>query len=210
MREDWRYDESGEWLHAKINDWIYIGADIFQKDFSKIGKTTVGLDIRHTSSQSPGYFIYAAYNIKSGNVHAIESELLRYLEFMLPGQRLPHFSTGSISECFWTNPNYMVGLVENFIEQNYGPSVTYENAQGGAMSRYQCPGNIYNRYDPRFNYIWPVNRSSIEVPNLSMSASQYVTGNQVEYEIDLGDGYYFDHDTCTQRYRDPYSGLEDD
>lgn len=203
MREDWHYDESGDWLHAKNDNWIYVGADIYQRDFSKVGKTTVGLNTRHTSSQSPGYFIYTAYNIRSDNVHDIETHLLRHLESMLSDQRVAHFSTSSKSECFWVNPYYMVRLVEDFIASHYGSSVTYENVQCGGMSRYQCPNEIYNLYDLRRNFIWPIDPSAMPVASLRMSYDQYHTGNQVEHEIDLGDGHYFDCDTGREMYRDP-------
>ncbi|WP_296208731.1 hypothetical protein [Psychrobacter sp. UBA3480] len=206
MRAEWYDEESGEWFHTISNNWIYIGADIYQRDYSKIGKTTVGPNIRHTSSQGPGFYIYTAYNIMNGDVSIIEKAILNYLDSMLPHPRASHVSTGSISECFWVNPYHVVGLVEHFIETNYPSSVTYESVQCGAMSRYQCPDNIYNRYNPRFNYIWPTDRSSIDVPNLNMSASQYFTGNQVEYETCLedvdGGSIFLDHDTGMEMYRD--------
>lgn len=204
MREDLFYDEGDEWLHARSNNWIYIGADINQKDFSKIGKTTVGLNTRHTSSQCPGYFIYTAYNIITDDVHAIEASLLSYLESMPTNIRATHFSTPNKTECFWTNPNTMAYLVEEFITDNYGLSVTYENVHFSGVSRYQCPHEIYNLYDLKNTTAWINDPSAMPVTSLNISGDQYRTGNQVEYETDLGDGLYLDHDTGLERYRDPH------
>lgn len=168
------------------NDWIYIGGDIYNKIWSKVGKTTNGLNTRHRSPQNPGYFIYAAFNIIRGNVHEIEKKLLVYLDSEPGLERLVHFSTGNLSECFRLNPDQMTFLVEDFIGRNYGSCVTYENSLHGDMSRYQCRDDIRRYYDDR-----PQSSSSIPQPN-TLKSSNYFTGNQEVYEIDLGDGYYLD------------------
>ncbi|HIF9180789.1 TPA: hypothetical protein ACX6QL_001841 [Photobacterium damselae] len=166
------------------NDWIYIGGDIYNRIWSKVGKTTNGLNTRHRSSQNPGYFIYVAFNIIRGNVHEIESNLLKYLESE-GFERIVHFSTGNKSECFWQNPDYMEGIVEDFIERNYGSCVSYENSLHGYMSRYQC------RDDIRRFYVDETHPPSKTQPN-TLNQSSYFTGNQEIYEIDLGDGHYLD------------------
>lgn len=185
-------------------NWIYIGADIYNTNFSKVGKTTLGPHTRHTSSQSPGYFIYTAFNIVNSelfckcDVHSIEKELLSYLTFDCKLVRLPHISTGTQSECFALNPDEMTGLVESFIEESFGSCVTYENSLHGWMSRYQCDKQIvrfYQQSEPSL--------SSFKIPSsLDRKASSYFTGNQEEYTIPLGGGYYLDLSTGIQRHID--------
>jgi hypothetical protein len=171
----------------ETNDWIYIGGDIYNRIWSKVGKTTNGLNTRHRSSQNPGYFIYTAFNIIRGNVHEIELSLLEYLDAEPDLERLIHFSTGNLSECFRLNPEQMTFLVEGFIENNYGSCVTYENSLHGGMSRYQCRDDIRRYYiDAK-----PQSFSSIPQSN-TLKSSNYFTGNQEVYEIDLGDGHYLD------------------
>jgi len=171
----------------ETNDWIYIGGDIYNREWSKVGKTANGLNTRHRSSQNPGYFIYAAFNIIRGNVHEIEKKLLDYISAQPNLDRFVHFSTGNLSECFRLNPEQMTFLVEEFIERNYGSCVTYENSLHGYMSRYQCRDDIRRYYDDAKS------QSLSYIPQSNtLNSSNYFTGNQEEYEIDLGDGHYLD------------------
>lgn len=181
----------------ETNDWIYIGGDIYNRIWSKIGKTTNGLDTRHRSSQNPGYFIFTAFNIIRGNVHEIESNLLSYLDVQPGLERLIHFSTGNLSECFRLNPAQMTYLVEGFIGHRYGSCVTYENSLHGGMSRYECRPDICRYYDDsRYQPINPVPQ-----PN-TLNSSNYFSGNQEEYEIDLGGGHYLDVASCMIKHVD--------
>lgn len=198
-----------------MNDnWIYIGADINDHHWSKVGKTTRGLHTRHISSQNPGYFIYTAYNLVNGNVHEIERNLLNYLEFEEGVERQYHFSTGSKSECFLINPLEMSWLVESFIERHYSSCVAYETLYDG-ISRYQCPSQTFWIFDPEFkNYqesdlpSWCDQDIAPTSDNLNLSYNQYFTGNQVEYETDLGNGYFIDHETGMEGYRDEDGNID--
>lgn len=171
----------------ETNDWIYIGGDICNRSWSKVGKTTNGLDTRHRSTQNPGYFIYTAFNLILGNVHEIESTLLAHLSAMPNITRLTHFSTGNLSECFQLNPKEITSLVEMFFENNYGSCFTYENHTHGGISRYQCRDEIRRYYDGSKN-----NPCTSTPHSSSLSASDYFTGNQEKYEVDLGGGYFID------------------
>lgn len=177
-----------------FNNWIYIGADIYDFNFSKVGKTTKGLDTRHTSTHRPGYFIYTAFNILNRNfcncdVHLIEKDLLNYLVNEASLRRIPHASTGSSSECFFENPDFITGLVESYIERNYGSCVTYENQLHGWMSRYQCDEHTIRRFKNPKNS----NYYGSPPPAFNLKKDDYFTGNQEEYTTNLGDGYYLDH-----------------
>lgn len=171
----------------ETNDWIYIGGDIYNRIWSKVGKTTNGLDTRHRSSQNPGYFMFTAFNIIRGSVHEIESNLLRHLDVQPDLGRLIHFSTGNLSECFRLNPAQMTYLVEDFISNNYGSCVNYVNSSHGGMSRYECRADICRYYDDsKHQLIYPIPQSN------TLNSSNYFAGNQEKYEIDLGGGHYFD------------------
>lgn len=194
------------------DNWIYVGADINNHQWSKIGKTTIGLHTRHTSSQNPGYFIYTAYNIIDGNVHTIEEHLLSFIESQQGVVRLSHISTGSKSECFILNPFIMSELVECFIENTYPSSVYYESLVNG-LSRYQCDESVYRSFDPDFNPILDLSDWCDEPPeslpnNFNLSKDNYFSGNKVEYEADLGDGFFVDFETGMQGYRDEDGNVE--
>jgi hypothetical protein len=190
---------------CETGDWIYIGGDIYNRIWSKVGKTTNGLNTRHRSPQNPGYFIYAAFNIIRGNVHEIESKLLKHLEDEHDLTRRVHFSTGNPSECFLLNPEQMTYLVERFIENNYGSCVTYENSLHGDMSRYQCRDDIRLFYDDDRH------QSFSGVPQSgSLNGSSYFTGNQEIYEIDLGDGHYLDVASGMTKHEEDEEDVEDD
>lgn len=183
-----------------MNDnWIYVGADIHDHGWSKVGKTTVGLHTRHTSSQRPGYFIFTGYKIISGDVHTIESNLLDYLENLYIFERQQHFSTGNKSECFRLNPFEMSELVESFIEKYYLSSVYFEILTN-SISRYQCDDWVYRLFTPNLASTldspdWCIQPQIPAPNNLNLSRGNYFTGNKVEFETDLGGGRFVDHET---------------
>lgn len=193
MHDEWKFNLP----NGHANDWLYIGADIYSYQWSKIGKTTCGLDSRHTSSQRPGYFIYAAYNIRKGMVHKLEKELLLYLDSRKNITREIHFSTGNDSECFIINPAHMVDIVESFIHSNYSSFVTYENWDQGQMSRYEC--EVFDIYSQELRD-QPQQLPILPFDNLGMSKELYFTGNTMVYETDLGGGVYHCHITNRQRH----------
>lgn len=179
-------------------NWIYVGGDINEVRTCKVGKTTKNLIDRHRSPQNTGFFIYAAFQIVRGNVHEIEAELLDHIEHFLGYEPLRHFSTSGVSECFAENPDFMTGLVEDFIERNYPSSVQYENELHGYMSRYQCDGDIsyyIQNYHPNFN---PISQPQPR----TLTRADYRTGNREVYEADLGGGIYLDLVSGRQISRD--------
>lgn len=180
------------------NNWIYIGGDISNLHWSKVGKTTNGLNTRHTSSQNPDYFIYAAFQIIRGSVHEIELKLLKHIESKHGLKRISHFSTGNPSECFYLNPDEMTYLVEQFIQNEFGSCVTYENCLHGEMSRYQCNDDIRRNFQDDGT---PKPTPFMSKPS-SLGRGSYFTGNQETYEIDLGDGHYLDVASGREMYRD--------
>lgn len=194
-KESYAVDES--------NNWIYIGADKFNLNFSKVGKTTKGLESRHIATQSPVFFIYTAFNIMNRgfcncDVGQIEKELLSYLVHECNFIRIPHFSSGSESECFFDNPDLVTGAVENFIERRYPSCVTYENSLHGWMSRFQCERDIMRLYQQPNGSI----NTSVLPTSLNRTRQSYFTGNQEEYTVDLGGGFYIDVSTGLTKHVD--------
>lgn len=167
-------------------NWIYVGGDINKVGECKVGKTTRNLIDRHRSPQNTGFFIYAAFQIVSGNVHEIESKLLDHIQNFHGYQALRHFSTSGISECFAENPDAMTGIVEDFIERYYGSSVQYENELHGYMSRYRCDSDI-SHYIQNFH---PILNPIPQPQSRTLTRADYRTGNQEVYEVDLGCGIY--------------------
>ncbi|PLT22447.1 hypothetical protein [Psychrobacter sp. MES7-P7E] len=162
------------------DDWIYIGADIYRYEWSKIGKTTRGLNTRHTSSQNPGYFIYTAYNIVRGDVHEIETKLLNRVESIFSDRRLLHFSTGSKSECFFLNPNEITYVVEDFIEEQYSSCVFYEDLPHTPISRYQCDPHVYRMFE-KSNTSFGLGQNSTHLFNDNMG---YGVGQNIDPSLD--------------------------
>lgn len=164
----------------KFRQWIYIGYDISYK-FSKVGKTTVGLEIRHVSPQNPNFIIYKAYWIPDSYcVHQIERNLLFELDEKIGYLRIFHQSTGSKSECFDVNPREMENLVEEFLKRHYRECLFY-NSIYGDYSSYQYPGNIDNL------------RPQVGVcNNRKITRKDYFPDNTRPDQIDLGSGYVLD------------------
>lgn len=193
------YDDDNDDLDEMFDNgnWIYIGCDVEKFEWSKVGKTTNELHTRHRSSQNPSYCIYTAFNIVRGNVHEIEEKLLHHLEYQCGLERIAHQSTGNASECFRLNPDQMTGLVEQFIEEKFGSSVTYENSLHGEMSRYRCDDDI-------FRYFQTSSNSRLQPLTLqprSLGKGSYFSGNKEIYEIDLGDDHYIDASSGLIRHR---------
>ena len=195
-------------LNEPSSNWIYVGGDVNRLDWSKVGMTTNGLETRHRSSQNPGYFIYAAFNIIRGDVRVIEKALLKYLVQECRLRREVHFSTGSESECFLIGPDEMMGIVEGFIESRHGSSVTYENSTHGDMSRYLCDADIRRKFQ-RQDF-----SSRLESRELGLGG--YFTGNKEVYEVDLGGGIYQDlssgeiRDRADEEDEDEYENKNED
>lgn len=195
------------------DNWIYVGADIHDHNWSKVGKTTRGLHTRHTSSQRPGYFIFTAYNIIWGNVHEIESHLLDLISNEDNIIRQVHYSTGSESECFSMNPINISGLVEYFIERYYPGCVYFDNLTD-SLSRYQCVENVYKNFDRKFTQPADLNDwfnlpDAPPIPdNLNLTKRKYFTGNQVKREEDLGHGYFLDYESGREGFRHEDGSVE--
>lgn len=160
--------------------WIYVGADINDKNWSKVGKTKNKLSTRSTSSQNPRYVIYFAFQIKHGSIHEIEEHLLSELETEYEG--IDHFSTGEKSECFVCNPDDMKNYLMWFIENYYPSSVYYANGTHGGPIHYRCDREL-ERYFTEPNRKLPKTASKAS-RNFSAGNNEYDDFNEDDEEFD--------------------------
>lgn len=89
--------------------WLYLGADISNPDWVKIGITAGDLRSRSYSSANPNFFIFCAFQFK----HNVTLEEMRKVEMDMhdkfdqdfikefgSSKRLHHFESGRPSECY--------------------------------------------------------------------------------------------------------------
>ncbi|KQW88165.1 hypothetical protein ASC84_12360 [Acinetobacter sp. Root1280] len=118
---DWYYEDTGRdyKLQHQINDirnnfesisnWLYLGADANDQSFVKIGITTGDLRSRSYSSARPTYYLFCAfkfkYNLSRLEMESVEGDILTRMENIYCNRpnhanRLNHFESGRVSECF--------------------------------------------------------------------------------------------------------------
>lgn len=108
--------------------WLYIGADVKNNEFAKIGLTMGDLTTRSSSSGNPNYYIFCAFkckhNITKAQLEKIERDTLEYLDSVFTNpdgstKRELHAESGRISECF-----YNIDFIKFFNTSHY---YLYEN-----------------------------------------------------------------------------------
>lgn len=119
---DW-YDEYSERdykLEQLIHDsrqnfesttkWLYLGADIIDPYFAKIGITTGDLASRSYSSARPTFYLFCAfkfdYRVSVEEIKRVENDLLHrldeyYCDEYGRSKRLTHYESGKLSECYY-------------------------------------------------------------------------------------------------------------
>ncbi|HCD4537500.1 TPA: hypothetical protein NBQ86_002512, partial [Enterobacter hormaechei] len=79
------------WLHERnkkdfesLTKWLYLGADIKDSGFAKVGLTMDDLSSRSYSSANPNYYLFCAFKCRDDltktEVEKIERSTLEYLE----------------------------------------------------------------------------------------------------------------------------------
>lgn len=90
--------------------WLYLGADILDANFAKIGMTWGDLTSRSYSSSRPSYYLFCAfkfkYNISIDEVKRVENAVLSRIDEWHRNQdgsskRMVHYESGRPSECFY-------------------------------------------------------------------------------------------------------------
>lgn len=93
-----------------VDKWLYVGADIKNEGFAKIGITTGNLQSRSYSSANPNYYIFCAFkcihDISKKELKSIEEMVLSILDRKFTNEhgvtkRVRHFESNAMSECFY-------------------------------------------------------------------------------------------------------------
>ncbi|MBR7681738.1 MULTISPECIES: hypothetical protein [Acinetobacter calcoaceticus/baumannii complex] len=92
-----------------VNKWLYLGADITNHSWAKIGITTGDLRSRSYSSANPNYYIFCAfqfkYNVTIDEMRKVEVDMLNmfdqdFLQMYGDSRRLKHYESKTLSECY--------------------------------------------------------------------------------------------------------------
>ncbi|WP_139432287.1 hypothetical protein [Aeromonas dhakensis] len=106
-----------------INGWLYLGANVEDSTFAKVGFTMGDLTTRSSSAASPKYYIFCAFkcrsNIKEEELKNIEKSAFKYLDGIFINhagvtRRALHTESGQISECY-----YDIDFMRFFKELHY-------------------------------------------------------------------------------------------
>lgn len=92
-----------------VNKWMYLGADITNPFWAKIGITAGDLRSRSYSSANPNYFIFCAfqfrYNITYDEMRKVEMDMHNMFDnefrhMYRNSRRLRHYESRRLSECY--------------------------------------------------------------------------------------------------------------
>ncbi len=90
--------------------WLYVGADIREKNYAKIGITTGDLQSRSYSSARPTYYLFcgfkALHETSREKLERIEKSVLFKLDtdYRFGSYRVRHTESGELSECYYGAP----------------------------------------------------------------------------------------------------------
>lgn len=102
--------ERSERDFESVTGWLYLGADIVDKTFAKVGYTLGDLTARSSSSSNPNYYIFCAFkcvhDITKARIREIEQAALNYLDSLFCDSvgitnRRFHAESGVLSECYY-------------------------------------------------------------------------------------------------------------
>jgi len=93
-----------------VDKWLYLGADISNPNWAKLGITLGDLRSRSYSSANPNYYIFCAFkfkhNVTKEQVMFVEEQLLNKFDLIFQdaygnSARLRHYESQQLSECYW-------------------------------------------------------------------------------------------------------------
>ncbi|QIL84332.1 hypothetical protein G7047_30400 (plasmid) [Diaphorobacter sp. HDW4A] len=144
MERDKRNFESTE-------NWIYLGADIRDIFYSKVGITTGNLQSRSYSSAMPNYYLFCAFKAEiptsKARLELVENDILANLDNQFGQQfRMCHAESGTLSECYYgVEFKYIFQAVHQIIYYRHPNAFTRilcEDDYGNAIgSRVRCEFN---------------------------------------------------------------------
>lgn len=124
------------------NKWLYLGRQLRNRNFAKIGITTGNLSTRSYSSECPDYHLFCAFkflwDIPEYKMREIEDSILyaferKYTYDNKRTKRMCHYESGALSECFQD-----INFIEFFADlhseiynqyRNYFVIVGFENEE---------------------------------------------------------------------------------
>ncbi|MEQ9852085.1 hypothetical protein ABRP57_06620 [Pectobacterium aroidearum] len=165
LKLDPNADYKAAWLHERnkrnfesLTKWLYLGADIKDDGFAKVGLTMKDLVSRSYSSANPNYYLFCAFkcrdDITTAEIQSIELGAVEYLDSMFSNKdgtsnRARHAESGRLSECFY-NINFMdffIGYHDYLYDEYRSDFIVsgFENDFGGDEGEFlDC------EFNPRF------------------------------------------------------------
>lgn len=126
-----------------IHNWLYLGADVRDGGFAKVGMTMDDLGSRSSNSGRPSFYIFCAFkcrsNISRSKLEYIEDSAFNYLDqiFVNPDgstKRELHAESGRLSECYYgiNFMDFFIALHDYLYDHFYDCFSTtgYENEVG--------------------------------------------------------------------------------
>lgn len=149
----WSYEDDHEiklMMHNTMQDitstdkWLYLGADITNSNWAKIGITSGNLSSRSYSSANPNYYIFCAFqfkhNVTKEQMRIVEKQLLykfdqTFIDLQGNSLRLRHYESKNLSECYYPiNFIYLLDILHSELYHNHSCNFItheYENDFGG-------------------------------------------------------------------------------
>jgi len=96
--------------YESLEKWVYLGADIRNPSYAKIGITMGDMRSRSYSSANPGFYLFCAFQCQESTTESqlreIEISALSYLDCMFTHnngltKRVRHYESGRMSECYY-------------------------------------------------------------------------------------------------------------
>lgn len=125
------------------NIWFYVGADITNHGFAKVGITMGDLRSRSYSSANPNYFLFCAFQCDQCTtrleLESIEHAALNYLDAMFCWdngltKRARHVESQRLSECYYhINFEEFFACLHDYLLDNHGryfQTADFENDEG--------------------------------------------------------------------------------
>ncbi|MGV0087535.1 hypothetical protein EEAAV_27265 (plasmid) [Rahnella aceris] len=146
--------------------WLYLGADVRNHAYAKVGMTMGDLTSRSYSSAKPGFYLFCAFQCEQSTTKSqleeIESNALHFLDSVFTWdngstKRVCHFESGRISECY-----YDIDFIDffqclhNYLYDNYGRyfNLTGLESNGDIVGDYlDCEFNRHLSWEDKKCYI---------------------------------------------------------
>lgn len=105
--------------------WFYIGAELGNPSFAKVGITMGDMSSRSSYSGNPRFYLFCGFQCKHDTtqpqLRKIERDVLSYLDEMYPDKRARHHESQRLSECFYDiDFEEFFFLTHQYLRDHYG------------------------------------------------------------------------------------------